>query len=162
MNIQVSRHIHKHNQLLMCASSSIAGSLVTLAFFQLEMHGGIFHSCCSFTVTLRLGECITGAGGDGGPLGIFLFVLQLAVNTSVIMFSTQQYKLAAAALNRLQTLFNFSVNLHSNYRQLHHVTCTSYTMSCTLHSLKPHFIYNVLHTPSMKAVHISYTKMLSY
>ena len=40
------------------------------------MHGGIFHSCCSLTVTLRLGECMTGAGGDGGPFGIFLFVLQ--------------------------------------------------------------------------------------
>jgi len=42
------------------------------------MHGGIFHSCCSLTVTLRFGECITGAGGDGGPFGIFLFVLQQA------------------------------------------------------------------------------------
>ena len=32
-----------------------------------------------FTVldhTFLLGECITGAGGDGGPLGIFLFVLK--------------------------------------------------------------------------------------
>lgn len=73
---------------------------VTLAFFQLEMQGGIFHSCCSFTViyaeqrekrqtgrrgivfhgeraarrsappTFLLGECMTGAGGDGGPRGI--------------------------------------------------------------------------------------------
>ena len=25
--------------------------------------------------TFLLGECITGAGGDGGPLGIFLFTL---------------------------------------------------------------------------------------
>ena len=56
-----------------CAHSR---SQTTLAFFQLEMHGGIFHSCCSLTVTLRFGECITGAGGDGGPFGIFLFVLQ--------------------------------------------------------------------------------------
>lgn len=40
------------------------------------MHGGIFHSFCSFTVTFLVGECITGAGGDGGPLGIFLLILQ--------------------------------------------------------------------------------------
>lgn len=26
--------------------------------------------------TFLLGECITGAGGDGGPLGIFLFILK--------------------------------------------------------------------------------------
>lgn len=26
--------------------------------------------------TFLLGECMTGAGGDGGPLGIFLFVLK--------------------------------------------------------------------------------------
>ena len=26
--------------------------------------------------TFLLGECITGAGGDGGPLGIFLFTLK--------------------------------------------------------------------------------------
>ena len=25
--------------------------------------------------TFLLGECMTGAGGEGGPLGIFLFVL---------------------------------------------------------------------------------------
>jgi len=59
----------------------------TLAFFQLEMHGGIFHSCCSLTVTLRLGECITGAGGDGGPFGIFLFVLQKAQQPHLIKLS---------------------------------------------------------------------------
>ena len=38
-------------------------------FFQLEMHGGIFQSCWSLTVSLRGGECITGAGGEGGPRG---------------------------------------------------------------------------------------------
>lgn len=47
-----------------------------MAFFQLLMHGGIFHSFCSLTVTLRVGECITGAGGEGGPLGIFLLILK--------------------------------------------------------------------------------------
>ena len=26
--------------------------------------------------TFLLGECMTGAGGEGGPLGIFLFVLK--------------------------------------------------------------------------------------
>ena len=32
---------------------------------------------CKFAHTFLLGECITGAGGDGGPLGIFLFVLDV-------------------------------------------------------------------------------------
>ena len=32
---------------------------------------------CKFARTFLLGECITGAGGDGGPLGIFLFVLDV-------------------------------------------------------------------------------------
>ena len=49
--------------------------MFTFGFFQFEIHGGIFHSCCSLTVTLRVGEWSTGAGGDGGPLGIFLFTL---------------------------------------------------------------------------------------
>merc|ERR1719199_1415423 len=40
-----------------------------LMFFQLEMQGGIFQSCWSLTVTFRGGECITGAGGEGGPRG---------------------------------------------------------------------------------------------
>jgi hypothetical protein len=48
------------------------GMVYPLAFFQLEMHGGIFHACWSFTVTLRGGECMTGTGGDGGPAGTFL------------------------------------------------------------------------------------------
>lgn len=43
-----------------------------MAFFQLEMQGGIFHACWSFTVTLRGGECMTGTGGEGGPAGTFL------------------------------------------------------------------------------------------
>ena len=41
------------------------------------MQGGIFQSCCSFTVTFRVGECMTGAGGDGGPLGTFELILNL-------------------------------------------------------------------------------------
>lgn len=45
------------------------------ALFQLLIHGGIFYSFCSLTETLRVGECITGAGGNGGPRGIFLFIL---------------------------------------------------------------------------------------
>ena len=48
---------------------------LTFGFFQLDIQGGIFQSCCSRAVTLRVGECRTGAGGDGGPLGIFLLVL---------------------------------------------------------------------------------------
>lgn len=32
---------------------------------------------CKLVHTFLLGECITGAGGDGGPLGIFLFVLDV-------------------------------------------------------------------------------------
>jgi len=130
----VSTQKHKHNQLLLCVSSTIAEGLVTLAFFQLEMHGGIFHSCCSFTVTLRLGECITGAGGDGGPLGIFLFVLQ---NHSIHQSSCYIHNNTNWQQQHHFYWTHFkhsSVNLHSNYRQLHHVTYTSYTMSCTLHS----------------------------
>ena len=46
-------------------------------FFQFEIAGGILHSSCSFCVSFLVGECITGAGGDGGPLGIFLLVLNL-------------------------------------------------------------------------------------
>lgn len=49
----------------------------TFGFFQFDIQGGIFHSCCSFTVVFLVGECITGAGGDGGPRGIFLLVLNL-------------------------------------------------------------------------------------
>ena len=30
---------------------------------------------CVSALTFLLGECITGAGGEGGPRGIFLFVL---------------------------------------------------------------------------------------
>lgn len=88
---------------------------ITFAFFQLEMHGGIFHSCCSLTViykqkhsyfyrqhkklkiktvftfqptpTFLLGECITGAGGDGGPLGIFLLILKHTTFTLVKLSS---------------------------------------------------------------------------
>ena len=41
------------------------------------MQGGIFHSCCSFTDTFLVGEWRTGAGGDGGPLGILVLVLNL-------------------------------------------------------------------------------------
>jgi len=43
------------------------GMVKPFGFFQFEMHGGIFHSFCSFTDTLRGGECSTGGGGDGGP-----------------------------------------------------------------------------------------------
>ena len=40
-----------------------------MGFFQLEMQGGIFQSCWSFTLTARGGECITGTGGEPGPRG---------------------------------------------------------------------------------------------
>lgn len=43
-----------------------------LLFFQLEMHGGIIHSFCSWAVALRGGLRSTGGGGLGGPRGIFL------------------------------------------------------------------------------------------
>jgi len=33
-------------------------------------------------ITFLFGECITGAGGDGGPRGIFLFTLQTKKQTS--------------------------------------------------------------------------------
>lgn len=48
-----------------------------LGFFQLEMQGGIFHSACSFTVVFRVGECMTGAGGEGGGFGIFWLIWNL-------------------------------------------------------------------------------------
>jgi hypothetical protein len=44
-----------------------SGIVYPFAFFQLDIQGGIIHSCCSLAVTLRGGECKTGAGGDGGP-----------------------------------------------------------------------------------------------
>ena len=31
----------------------------------------------SLALTLRVGECMTGAGGDGGPRGIFLLILKI-------------------------------------------------------------------------------------
>lgn len=57
-----------------------SNTIFTLAFFQLLMQGGIFHSFCSLTVTFLVGECSTGAGGDGGPLGIFLLILKKALS----------------------------------------------------------------------------------
>jgi len=45
-------------------------------FFQFEMHGGIFQSDCSLAVTFLVGECITGAGGEGGARGIFVLSLK--------------------------------------------------------------------------------------
>ena len=63
-------------KLIFFKFQSVRLNLLTFAFFQLEMHGGIFHSCCSLTVTFLLGECMTGAGGEGGPRGIFLLVLR--------------------------------------------------------------------------------------
>jgi hypothetical protein len=44
----------------------------TLGFFQLEMQGGIFQSCWSFTVMARGGECMMGTGGLPVPRGTFL------------------------------------------------------------------------------------------
>lgn len=52
------KHISRHDLLTICVKfrhikakcSSWFWCHITLAFFQLEMHGGIFHSCCSFTV----------------------------------------------------------------------------------------------------------------
>lgn len=43
-----------------------------LGFFQLEMQGGIFQSCWSFTVMGRGGECMIGTGGSPLPRGTFL------------------------------------------------------------------------------------------
>ena len=40
---------------------------------------------CSSAVTLRGGEWSTGAGGDGGPRGIFLFVLNLGGSMGSIL-----------------------------------------------------------------------------
>lgn len=69
------KHISRHDLLTICVKfrhikakcSSWFWCHITLAFFQLEMHGGIFHSCCSFTViydkreklchTISFGQC---------------------------------------------------------------------------------------------------------
>jgi len=48
-----------------------------LAFFQLDMLGGIFQSAISLAVNFLGGECKTGAGGDPGPFGIFLCLYPL-------------------------------------------------------------------------------------
>jgi hypothetical protein len=45
------------------------GMVYPLGFFQLEMLGGIFQSCWSFTLTGRGGECMMGTGGEPAPLG---------------------------------------------------------------------------------------------
>lgn len=64
--------------------------VLPFAFFQLEIQGGIFHSRCSFTVTLRVGLCNTGAGGDGGPRGIFLLIRNLGGSTGSTCASTNR------------------------------------------------------------------------
>ena len=69
-------------------ASVLVHFIPTFGFFQLEMQGGIFHSCCSLTDTLRVGECNTGAGGEGGPWGIFVFVLNLGGSMGSFRTST--------------------------------------------------------------------------
>ena len=54
------------------------------------MQGGIFQSCCSFTVTFLVGECITGAGGDGGPLGTLELILNLGGDIGSFCASTKR------------------------------------------------------------------------
>lgn len=51
------------------ASRLSKGIVYPLGFFQLEMLGGIFQSCWSFTLTGRGGECMMGTGGEPAPLG---------------------------------------------------------------------------------------------
>lgn len=55
------------------ASRLSSGMVYPLAFFQLEMQGGIFQSIWSLTVTGRGGECMTGTGGDPLALGTRLW-----------------------------------------------------------------------------------------
>lgn len=38
------------------------------------------------TPTFLLGECMTGAGGDGGPRGIFLLILLENTNIEFLVF----------------------------------------------------------------------------
>lgn len=40
------------------------------------------------TPTFLLGECMTGAGGDGGPRGIFLLILLENTNIEFLVFPT--------------------------------------------------------------------------
>lgn len=85
-------------------------SSLTFAFFQLLIHGGIFHSFCSFTVTLRVGECITGAGGEGGPLGIFLLILKIFLPLHIMHQIKMPMHLGKLCITRhLGERFNFSL-----------------------------------------------------
>lgn len=65
------------------------------AFLQFEVRGGIFHSC-SFTVVFRLGECMTGQGGEGGAQGIFLLILNLGGSIGSFCISTIRMPLCFA------------------------------------------------------------------
>lgn len=62
--------------------------------------------------TFLLGECITGAGGEGGPLGIFLFILQQTI-INVIHIHTP-----FAILVEYE---NTGINIHTNsfYPKIH-------------------------------------------
>lgn len=60
------------NPLPSAASLLSSGIVNPLLFFQLEIHGGIIHSFCSAAVAFLGGLLSTGAGGLGGPRGIFL------------------------------------------------------------------------------------------
>ena len=50
------------------------GIVYPFVFFQLEIHAGMTQFFCSSADTLRGGECMTGGGGEPGPLGTFLIL----------------------------------------------------------------------------------------
>jgi hypothetical protein len=69
------------------AGSGVLVRAPTLGFFQLEMEGGIFQSCWSFTVSGRGGECITGTGGEPGPRGTLMCLPGPGADTALAVWT---------------------------------------------------------------------------
>lgn len=62
------------------------GRVYPLAFFQLEIHGGIFQSFMSLAVSFLGGLCKMVEGGEGGPCGIFLCLWPVGIIGSAWIF----------------------------------------------------------------------------
>ena len=62
----------------------------------------------TFSHTFLLGECITGAGGEGGPLGIFLFVLKIyKTSVRLLLRCASKYFHFLSSLPSIKILNNF-------------------------------------------------------
>lgn len=89
--------------------------------------------------TFLLGECITGAGGEGGPLGIFLFILQ-----QTIINVTHIHTPFAILVEYENTGINIHTNsfypkIHSN-RLLTNVNKKVFTLTEPLEDISTNFI----------------------